>query len=141
MAYGITCSSTEYQVQVAEEQLVMGFTHSGHCSAPTTIDPPFVGVAVGDPVVVVGVPDGELLPPHAAATSPATAMNAIARINTRSRTAPPFVVGPVEGPSSACTEGRPSIVAPSVARRTEVIRSQQTRNVQPPGGGETPASR
>src|SRR3989442_9920935 len=71
IAYGRTCSSTEYHVHVAEEQLVMGLMHSGHCSAPMTMDPPRVGPLVGlaeEPVVA--------FPPQATATRPATAVSA-----------------------------------------------------------------
>src|SRR5213595_3117214 len=48
IAYGSTCSSTLYHVQVAEAQLVIGLTHSGHCSAPMTICPPSLMAWVGD---------------------------------------------------------------------------------------------
>ena len=54
----------------------MGLMHSGHCSAPRTIEPPLL-----EPVV--GLADGPLegfAPPQATATSPATAVTAMARI-------------------------------------------------------------
>src|SRR5262245_30060377 len=40
IACGSTCSATLYQYQVAEEHEVIGFTHSGHCSALRTAVPP-----------------------------------------------------------------------------------------------------
>src|SRR5262245_47036403 len=73
---GSTISPTLYQYHVAAEHEVIGFTHSGHCSAPRTAVPPWVGPAVGEAVPVCPgavVADGSLLPPHAAATTPTTA--------------------------------------------------------------------
>src|SRR5438132_9378335 len=81
------------QVDVAQE--VMRFRHCGHCSAPNTADPPFLGAPV---VGLAFVPD--VLFPQAAATMPSTATAATARPKKRVRTrirdsslfppAPPF---------------------------------------------------
>src|SRR5436309_4602933 len=79
IAYGSTCSATEYQNHVADEQLVIGLMHSGHCSAPRTISPPcwMPCVVVADPagLLAFGLP----LPPQAAATMPTTESIAMAR--------------------------------------------------------------
>src|SRR5712691_11775307 len=86
IAYPSTCSSTEYQVHVADEHSLMGLTHSGHCSAPTTIEPPLLGVAVD-----VGVAVGVFFPPQAAATMLTTANTAMARAALRNLiNFPPF---------------------------------------------------
>src|SRR5439155_7123153 len=78
IAYPSTCSSTEYQVHVADEHSLMGLTHSGHCSAPTTIEPPLTGFDAGAVVFVVAA-----FPPQAAATMLTTANTAMARATFR----------------------------------------------------------
>src|SRR6266542_4669725 len=91
MAYPSTCSSTEYQVHVADEHSLMGFTHSGHCSAPMTIEPPLTGFAVDVAVGCSVVP-----PPQAAATMPTTANRAMARATLRNLiNLPPFLQLPL----------------------------------------------
>src|SRR6266542_469897 len=85
IAYPSTCSSTEYQVHVADEHSLMGVMHSGHCSAPMTIEPPRVGFAVAL-WVALGVPP----PPQAAATMPTTATRAMARKRRILIRFPPF---------------------------------------------------
>src|SRR5262245_28326464 len=97
MAYGSTCSPTLYQYHVAEEHDVIGFTHSGHCSAPRTADPPWVGPGDADGVPVAPgavVAAGSLLPPHAAATTPTTAARTATLTRKRTRIPfPPFLAG------------------------------------------------
>src|SRR2546428_12595092 len=46
IAYPRTCSSTRYQAHGAHQHPLLGLPHSGHCSAPTTIEPPLTGRAV-----------------------------------------------------------------------------------------------
>src|SRR2546425_8018501 len=75
IAYPSTCSRTEYQVHVADEHSLMGLMHSGHCSAPMTIEPPFVGLAVPD----ADGPGAFAFPPQAAATMLTTARTAMMR--------------------------------------------------------------
>src|SRR5437867_12562994 len=83
----MTCSATEYQYHVADEQLVIGFTHSGHCSAPTTIEPPFLGCPLG---VVVAPEVVFFPPPHAVATIARIPTTPMARMSQRNRIIPPF---------------------------------------------------
>src|SRR5438128_2573159 len=88
IAYPSTCSRTEYQVQVADEHSLMGLMHSGHCSAPTTIEPPLTGFDVPE-FVGVGV---LAFPPQAAATMLTTASTAMARATLRNLiNLPPFL--------------------------------------------------
>src|SRR5262245_15950141 len=100
IAYGRTCSPTLYQYHVAAEHDVIGFTHSGHCSAPRTAEPPWVGpgVALGVPVAPGVVADGVELPPHAAATTPTTAARTATFTRKRNRIPfPPFLQAPTPG--------------------------------------------
>src|SRR6266496_4242795 len=73
-ASGRTCWSTDHQVHVADAQLVIGFVHSGHCSAPKTTWPPSFAAGAA---VDVAPPPADLLLLQAAATTrrtPARAM-------------------------------------------------------------------
>src|SRR5262245_25221574 len=94
MAYGSTCSPTDHQYQVAAEQLVIGLMHSGHCSAPSTMDPPCGGgglvsggAEVSTGADVAGCDSGGWVvllfpppPPQATATIDPTASRAIPRM-------------------------------------------------------------
>src|SRR5262245_28763928 len=87
----------------------MGFRHSGHCSAPRTMEPPLVGVWVGVPVDPAGGLDElDPPPPQATATMPAAATRATVRSKTRSRTAPPF---PRNGAGADTWVDRPAVRA------------------------------
>src|ERR1041385_5016384 len=66
--------------------------HSGYCSAPRTIFPPWTGA--GPPVLAAG--PGVVLLLHAAATRPATETAATVRMSQRNRIPfPPFSRGPL----------------------------------------------
>src|SRR5437667_7554152 len=86
IAYPSTCSRTEYQVHVADEHSLMGLMHSGHCSAPITIEPPLTGFDAGAVVLLVAA-----FPPQAAATILTTASTAMVRATLRNLiNLPPF---------------------------------------------------
>ena len=115
IAYPSTCSRTEYQVHVADEHSLMGLTHSGHCSAPTTIEPPLTGFAVD-----VVVPLGVVFPPQAAATMLTTANTEMARATLRNLiNLPPF---PAAAPLGAGCESLQIEAPPPQWRRQLCIR-------------------
>src|SRR5438093_3278804 len=71
--------------------------HSGYCSAPRTIFPPWTGAADGVPPP----PPGVVLLLHAAATRPATETAATVRMSQRNRIPfPPF--GSRRAPRAPC---------------------------------------